>query len=201
MCRRTASRSVADTDWRTAFSAHSTLRPRVAAIVRANAAASFSTLLFISLSKEPPSAATGWAAPMLVAGAIAAMGAAIVMKTPAEAARAPVGATYTTTGTSELRISCTIDRMERSSPPGVSSWMTRATACSLRARSSALVTMRTVTGLITPSTVTSATGPPAAAEAGMASASRTTASRAPRINVRAPGARRIRRAGWRPGAT
>ena len=37
--------------------------------------------------------ATGWAAPMLVAGAIAATCAAMVMNTPAEAARAPVGAT------------------------------------------------------------------------------------------------------------
>ena len=41
----------------------------------------------------PPPTATGCAAPMLVAGAMAATCAAIVMKTPAEAARAPVGAT------------------------------------------------------------------------------------------------------------
>ena len=89
----TASRSVAETDSRTAFSAHSALRPRSAAIVRANAAASFSTFLDISLSICPPPAATGCAAPMLVAGAIAATCAAMVMNTPAEAARAPVGAT------------------------------------------------------------------------------------------------------------
>ena len=89
----TASRSVADTDERTAFSAHSTLRPRSVAIERAKAAASFSTFLLISLSIWPPPAATGCAAPILVAGAMAATCPAIVMKTPAEAARAPVGPT------------------------------------------------------------------------------------------------------------
>ena len=56
------------------------------------AAASFSILRRLSLSTPPPTA-TGWAAPMLVAGAMAATWAASVMKTPAEAARAPVGAT------------------------------------------------------------------------------------------------------------
>ena len=88
----TASRSVAETDERTAFSAHSALRPRSVAMVRAKAAASFSTFLIISLSPPPPTA-TGCAAPMFVAGAITATCAAIVMKTPAEAARAPPGAT------------------------------------------------------------------------------------------------------------
>ena len=88
-----ASCSVADTLARTAFSAHSTFRPRSRATVRMNAAASFSIFLIDSLSIDPPPAATGWAAPMLVAGAIAAMWAARVMKAPAEAARAPVGET------------------------------------------------------------------------------------------------------------
>ncbi len=89
----TASRSVADTEERTAFSAHSALRPRSVAMVRAKAAASFSIFLIISLSPVPPPTATGCAAPIFVAGAIAATCAAIVMKTPAEAARAPAGAT------------------------------------------------------------------------------------------------------------
>ena len=89
----TASRSVTETEERTAFSAHSTLRPRSAARLRAKAAASFATFLDISLPISPPPAVTGCAAPMLVAGAIAATCAAMVMKTPAEAARAPVGAT------------------------------------------------------------------------------------------------------------
>ncbi len=88
----TASRSVTDTDSRTAFSAQSAFRPRSIAIVRANAAASFATFFIISLS-PPPETATGCAAPMFVAGAIAATCAAMVMKTPADAARAPVGAT------------------------------------------------------------------------------------------------------------
>ncbi len=56
---------------------------------------------------------------MLVAGAIAATCAAMVMKTPAEAARAPVGATYTMTGISAFRMAWAMDRMERSRPPGV----------------------------------------------------------------------------------
>ena len=90
--RRTASRSVIETDWRTAFSAQSALRPRSAAIERTNAAASFSIFVMLVLSGFPDTA-TGCAAPMFVAGAIAATCAAIVMKTPADAARAPVGAT------------------------------------------------------------------------------------------------------------
>ena len=89
---RTASRSVIETDWRTAFSAQSALRPRSMAIERAKAAESFSILRMLSLSRPPPTA-TGWAAPMLVAGAMAATCAAMVMNTPADAARAPVGDT------------------------------------------------------------------------------------------------------------
>ena len=98
----TASRSVIETDWRTAFSAHSTLRPRSVAMVRANAAASLATFSIMVLSPPPPPTDTGCAAPMFVAGAIAATCAAIVMNTPADAARAPVGATYTMTGSGAL---------------------------------------------------------------------------------------------------
>jgi len=92
---RTASRSVTDTDSRTAFSAQSALRPRSTAIERAKAAASFAIFFMLSLSAPapPPPTATGCAAPMFVAGAIAATCAAMVMNTPAEAARAPVGPT------------------------------------------------------------------------------------------------------------
>src|SRR2546428_704143 len=85
----TASRSVIETAWRTAFSAQSAFRPRSSATVRMNAAASFSIFFIIVLSTFPPPSMTGDAAPMLVAGAIAATCAASVMKTPAEAARAP----------------------------------------------------------------------------------------------------------------
>ena len=88
-----ASRSVTDTDWRTAFSAHSALRPRSSAIERMKAAASFSIFFIDSLSAWPPPTATGWAAPMLVAGAMAATWAASVMNAPADAARPPVGET------------------------------------------------------------------------------------------------------------
>ena len=95
-----ASRSVTATAWRTAFSAQSALRPRSIATVRMKAAASFSTFFIIVLSAPPPPTDTGDAAPMLVAGAMAATCPAIVMNTPADAARAPVGATNTTTGTS-----------------------------------------------------------------------------------------------------
>ena len=42
---------------------------------------------------SPPELSTGWAAPMFVAGAIAATVPAIVMNVPADAARAPEGAT------------------------------------------------------------------------------------------------------------
>src|SRR5213594_2524672 len=176
-----------------AFSPHSALRPRSMAIVRMNAAASFSTLRMLSLSMPPPTD-TGWAAPMFVAGAMAATWAAMVMKTPAEAARAPVGPTHTTTGISALSRRWQIARIERSRPPGVSSWMTSACAPPAFARVSALSMRRSVTGLMTPSMTTVATGA-GAADAG-AAASRTSATR-----TRTPWARRLidRRGGPRYG--
>jgi hypothetical protein len=94
---------------------------------------------------------------MFVAGAMAATWAAMVMKTPAEAARAPVGATYTTMGTAAPSWRWTIARIERSSPPGVSSWMTSAWLPSVSARSMAVPTRRRVIGVITPSMVNSET--------------------------------------------
>jgi hypothetical protein len=172
----TASRSVAETDARTAFSAHSTLRPRSVAMVRTKAAASFSIFFIMSLSAPPPTA-TGWAAPIFVAGAIAATCAAIVMNTPADAARAPVGATYTMTGISALRMVCTIDRMERSSPPGVSSWMMRACERSAWARSTAVAMRRTVTGVIAPSISIRDTGGGAWAETAHGAPARSSAVR------------------------
>ncbi len=63
---------------------------------------------------------TGVAAPRLVAGAIAATWLAYMMKVPALAARAPLGATQVTTGISAARMRWTITRIEASSPPGVS---------------------------------------------------------------------------------
>ena len=48
-------------------------------------------------------------------------------------------------------MSRTIERIDRSSPPGVSRRITSAAAPSARARSIAVETRRTVTGLMTPS--------------------------------------------------
>ena len=63
---------MADTLLRTASSAHCAFRPRRSASDLMYAAASFSTLRFISSSMGPPPSATGCAAPMFVPGAIAA---------------------------------------------------------------------------------------------------------------------------------
>jgi hypothetical protein len=125
-------------DSRTALSAHSTLRFRSLAIDSMNAMVNFSAFsaatsrrsLSSSRSPPPPLALTGEAAPMLVPGAMAATCPARVMKVPAEAAQAPRGATYTTTGTRALRIAWMMSLVEESSPPGVSSSMSRASACS-----------------------------------------------------------------------
>ena len=78
---------------RTAFSAHSTLRPRCRAIDSLNDAVKFSIFSPSVPLMSSPCPPTGCAAPMLVPGAIAATCAASVMKTPAEPAPAPLGAT------------------------------------------------------------------------------------------------------------
>jgi hypothetical protein len=96
---------------------------------------------------RPPSG-TGWAAPMLVPGAMAATWAARVTKRPAEAARAPGGATYTTTGTGLPRISFTKVRVDSIKPPGVSSTISRHSACRSAAVANARRTTRTVTGVM-----------------------------------------------------
>ena len=54
---------------------------------------SFSFITSSSFSPPPPRPSTGWAAPMLVSGAIAATSAAMVIKQPALVALAPEGAT------------------------------------------------------------------------------------------------------------
>jgi hypothetical protein len=76
-------------------------------------------LVTFSLSIAPLTP-TGWAAPTLVPGAIAATGQLIRMKVPAEAARAPLGETKQMTGMSESRMARIILRIELSDPPGVS---------------------------------------------------------------------------------
>ena len=56
---------------------------------------------------------------MCVPGAMAAMSAAMVITKPADAARAPEGATSTATGAREVIMRDTIVRVESSRPPGV----------------------------------------------------------------------------------
>ena len=85
---------------------------------------------------SPPELSTGCAAPMFVAGAIAAMVPAIVMNVPAEAARAPDGATNVTTGTGALRNAVVMRYVESMSPPGV--LMTKTTAGAPAACASAM---------------------------------------------------------------
>ncbi len=88
-----ASVSVAEMLSRIARSTHCGLRPRCSATLLAWATMSLTTLSDIVPPISCPPAPTGWAAPMLVPGAMAAMSAAIVIITPADAARAPPGAT------------------------------------------------------------------------------------------------------------
>ena len=84
---------------------------------------------------SPPLASTGCAAPMLVPGAIAATWPDMVMNVPADAAIAPLGATYTITGTFADWMRWTMCSIDDCRPPGVSSLMTTAFA-SVRSASS-----------------------------------------------------------------
>ena len=72
---------------------------------------------------------------MWVPGAIAATSAAIVIRKPAEAARAPLGATKTTTGVSAEIMRDVIDRVDSTSPPGVRKVNTMSSASAASARS------------------------------------------------------------------
>jgi hypothetical protein len=69
------------------------LRPCVVASARIRAAASFTILFLRSPFGRSCPSPTGVEEPMLVCGAIAARSEACTMNTPAEAARAPFGAT------------------------------------------------------------------------------------------------------------
>ena len=73
---------------------------------------------------------------MLVPGDIAATSAAIRMKNPADAACAPPGVTYTTTGTLLAMIAVVISRVVSTSPPGVLSSITSRAAFLLLASAS-----------------------------------------------------------------
>jgi len=77
---------------------------------------------------------------MVEPGAIAATWPDSVMNVPAEAAQAPRGDTYTTTGSSAFRIAVTMSLVDVTSPPGVSSSITRAAAPRCRASAIELTT-------------------------------------------------------------
>ena len=93
MSASSASKAEKDLALSTVSSSALALRPRPWAMLRIKAAASWVALDARVSGRSCPPPATGEAAPMLVAGAMAATCAAAVMKVPAEAARAPDGAT------------------------------------------------------------------------------------------------------------
>ncbi len=170
-CFASASRSPIAALLRTASSTQSALRPRSCAIERANEAVKFSIFSPITPATSSPPVPTGWAAPIVVPGAIAAIFAASVINVPAEAAPAPDGATYTITGIGAPMILLTIRCAEVSRPPGVSSWITSA-AAPLRAASWIESSMKSaVAGLIELLTLISSTHfSPALVDAALADA-------------------------------
>ncbi len=164
----------------TAFSASATSRPCRVASERIVAAASCSTFLPIVPSIVSPWPPTGWAAPVLVPGAITATSAAISRKNPAEAACEPLGATQTTTGIGEPSIDVKIRRVESSAPPGVLSSSTKATAPAFSASAIASTTNCSATGwMIESSRARTISGPPS----GTAVASACAAGAAGRLGI------------------
>ncbi len=143
-----ASVSVTETLSRMACSTHFWFRPRFSATLLAWATISLITFSDIFPLISLPPAPTGWAAPMFVPGAITATSAAIVIITPAEAARAPRGATKTTIGTLLPRMSLMINRMDSARPPGVSNSIIRQAASSFSARSMLLFIYSAIPGLM-----------------------------------------------------
>ena len=104
---------------------------------------------------------------------MAATSAAMVMRNPADAARAPLGPTNTTTGTSDSMIAVLMSRVESTRPPGVRS--TRTTTSASRATASSRVwTMNSAeAGWMRASTsATWTTGVPRSSPASAAGASR-----------------------------
>jgi hypothetical protein len=129
-----ASLAVRETLLRTIDAATPAFLPRSSARDRICAARSLVIFRFSSLScTSCPEALTGWAAPMFVPGAMAAIWAAITRNAPADAARAPVGPTQTATGIGAERIFWDIPRIEVTRPPGVSRPITTRAALSFRA--------------------------------------------------------------------
>ncbi len=92
-CIRSASASVRFEAFSTARFAQAAFRPWLFASARRDAAASLITLRRRSEPMFAPLPLIGVEEPMFVAGAIASRSAASAIQTPAEAARAPRGAT------------------------------------------------------------------------------------------------------------
>src|SRR5438105_3295188 len=149
-CRRTACSASMLTLLRTASSAQSALRPCIDARLRTLVTASLSTFAPRSPVRSSPVDWMGWAEPMLVPGAIASTSAAWATKSPAEAARAPLGYTYTMTGTLELRRLVTISSIEVEIPPGVFMTTRSASAWSDSARLTAFCMYDDITLLMSP---------------------------------------------------
>ena len=99
-----------------------------------DAAASFLTFSPSVPEMSPPERPIGVEAPTFVAGAMAATEADRRMNAPAEAARAPLGATYAMTGIVDVRNDCVISLIEDPRPPGVSIVSRTASAPSAWAR-------------------------------------------------------------------
>ena len=91
---------------------------------------------------------------MFVPGAMAATSAQTAITNPAEAPRAPEGATNTATGVFARSIRSTICRIELSRPPGVSIRMITSGADAASARSMAWTTCAALTAWTTPSSST-----------------------------------------------
>ena len=88
---------------------------------------------------------------MCVAGAIAAMSAAIVIRKPAEAARLPDGPTNTATGVFAGMMALLMSRVESTRPPGVRSVNTTSAAPAASAFAMASRTYSAATGWMMPS--------------------------------------------------
>src|SRR5438067_1639499 len=149
-CRRTACSASMLTLLRTASSAQAAFRPCIDARLRTLVTASLSTFAPRSPVRSSPVDWMGWAEPMLVPGAIASTSAAWATKSPAEAARAPLGYTYTMTGTLELRRLVTISSIEVEIPPGVFMTTRSASAWSDSARLTAFCMYDDITLLMWP---------------------------------------------------
>src|SRR5579872_314383 len=111
---------------RTALAGHCVLRWCVAARAVSDATESLMILRRRSEPRFAPLESIGVDEPMFVVGAIASTSAACDTQTPADAARAPFGDTYTITGSFAFSSALKIVFIDVDRPPGVSRRMTAA---------------------------------------------------------------------------